>query len=151
MKQEFKDDPSLKDTLVEGVSTVLKDIPSPERYAYVFGKNAEEVKCVSSVVYVYFELANGSVDKEGNKCPCGSKIAVQITGKCPGTPEYDAMVRSIKSTFTVDAIASVAKVDPSRITILSEDEYYRKYGADVLRKKLAEAAEVLTDDIYRHC
>lgn len=105
LKHEFKDDPSLKDTLIEGVSTVLKDISSPETFAYVFGKESGEVKCVSNTVYIYFELANGSVDKEGNKCPCGSKIAVQITGN----------------------------------------------GADVLRKKLAEAAEVLTDDIYRHC
>ena len=75
-------------------------------------------------VRVCFEIAASAGlahDEQGNHSPVGAQITI---GESLQEVPYEELAKDVK----IDAVASMLKVDPEQITIITPAEYDERYG-----------------------
>lgn len=75
-------------------------------------------------VRVCFEIAASAglaCDDQGNPCPVGAQITI---GEALKEVPYEELAKDVK----IDAVASMLKVDPEEVTIITPEEYDERYG-----------------------
>ena len=73
-------------------------------------------------VRVCFEVAGVAADEHGNPKPAGLQICL---GESVRERPYEDL---IKHVVNLDLVAEMVHVDPSRLTIITPQEYDERYG-----------------------
>ena len=70
-----------------------------------------------------FEIADMAVDENGNPAPAGLQI-------CLGESVKEWPYEDLISHVDIEKVAATVHVDPSRLTIITPQEYDKKYGEE---------------------